>query len=63
MSVRKRTWTSPKGEAHAAWVADYVNGRGVRRRKSFERKREAESFLLTASTEVRKDATSLMRRR
>lgn len=52
MSVRKRTWTS-KGVEKSAWQADYVDGNGERQRKSFERKKDAEAFLLTARGEVR----------
>jgi hypothetical protein len=29
MSVRKRSWTTPKGERNEAWVVDYV-AQGVR---------------------------------
>ena len=35
MSVRKRTWTTRKGEAKEAWIVDYADGTGQRRdRKS-----------------------------
>jgi len=53
MSVRKRTWTGPKGEAKEGWQADYVDAKGKRRRKMFRLKKDAEAFLLTARTEVR----------
>jgi len=35
MSIRKRTWTSPKGEQKEAWVVDYVDQGGKRRLKTF----------------------------
>src|SRR5690606_34951845 len=40
MSVRKRTWTTGKGEK-SAWVVDYVDTKGKRRLKSFKLKKEA----------------------
>ncbi|MBW8285049.1 MAG: site-specific integrase [Rhizobium sp.] len=53
MSVRKREWTSPKGEAKSAWVVDYFDMAGKRRLKTFRLKKEAERFAATASVEVR----------
>lgn len=53
MSVRPREWTTPRGEARRGWQADYVDGQGKRRRKMFDRKKDADAFLLTARTEVR----------
>ncbi|APO67240.1 integrase family protein [Rhizobium gallicum] len=53
MSVRKREWTTPKGEEKTAWVCDYVDGQGKRRLKTFQRKKEADAFAATASVEVR----------
>lgn len=53
MSVRKRTWTGPDGEAREAWVTSYTDGAGKRRIKTFPRKRDAEAFEAKARTEVR----------
>ncbi|MCO6180272.1 site-specific integrase [Ciceribacter sp. RN22] len=53
MSVRKREWTSPKGEAKSAWVVDYFDMAGKRRLKTFRLKKDAERFAATASVEVR----------
>lgn len=53
MSVRKREWTTPKGEAKSAWVVDYFDTAGKRRLKTFKLKKEAERFAATASVEVR----------
>lgn len=53
MSVRKRTWTTPKGEERMAWVCDYVDATGKRRLKSFKLKKKADEFAATASVEVR----------
>ena len=52
MSVRKRTWTT-NGVDKTAWVADYVDGTGKRRLKTFARKKEADAFAATASVQVR----------
>lgn len=53
MSVRKREWTSPKGERKTAWVVDYLDTTGKRRLKTFKLKKEADKFAATASVEVR----------
>jgi integrase len=53
MSVRKREWTNPKGEAREAWVVDYVDGSGKRRNKNFRRKRDADTYANRVNTEVR----------
>lgn len=53
MSVRKREWTTPKGEAKSAWVVDYVDGNGTRRLKTFKLKKQADQFAATATVEVR----------
>lgn len=52
-SVRKREWTSPKGEAKSAWVVDYFDQAGKRRLKTFTRKKEADAYVATAVVEVR----------
>ncbi len=52
-SVRKREWTSPKGEAKSAWVVDYLDRSGKRRLKTFTRKKEADAYVATAVVEVR----------
>jgi integrase len=64
MSVRKREWVNPKGEAREAWIVDYVDGSGKRRNKNFKRKRDADAYANRVSTEVRAgthtpDSTSL----
>lgn len=53
MSVRKREWTTPKGEQKSAWVVDYTDMAGKRRLKTFKLKKQADAFALTASVEVR----------
>jgi integrase len=53
MSVRKRTWTTGKGEEKTAWVVDYVDTQGTRRLKTFAKKKEADHFAAAAKVEVR----------
>lgn len=53
MSVRKREWTTDKGEAKSAWVVDYTDGNGKRRLKTFKLKKQADAFSATATVEVR----------
>jgi integrase len=43
MSVRKRTWTTRKGEAKEAWIVDYTDADGDRHIETFERKKDAEA--------------------
>lgn len=52
-AIRKRTWTSPKGEKKAAWLVDYHDQSGKRRAKQFARKKEAEEYADRARTEVK----------
>ncbi len=53
MSIRKRAWTTAKGEEKTSWVVDYTDGAGVRRLKTFRLKKEADAFAATAHVEVR----------
>jgi integrase len=52
MSVRKRTWTTKKGEHKEAWIADYTHG-GKRRQRTFARKKEADAWYNTTKVEIR----------
>jgi integrase len=52
MSIRKRTWKNAKGEAKEAWIADYVDQVGKRHIKTFDRKKDADSFHARANVEV-----------
>src|SRR3569832_1339426 len=53
MSVRKRKWTTPNGAERGAWVVDYVDGAGVRRLKTFPKKKDAAAYEATASVQIR----------
>src|SRR5215207_5828715 len=50
-SIRKRMLLSGK----VAWQCDYVDAGGKRRHRQFETKREADSFLTRAKSEVAAD--------
>ncbi|RWC97486.1 MAG: site-specific integrase [Mesorhizobium sp.] len=53
MSIRKRSWTTAKGEEKTAWVVNYTDAKGVRRLKTFAKKKYADNFAATAKVEVR----------
>jgi hypothetical protein len=58
MSVRKRTWTG-HGVPKEAWIVTYFDTKGVKRQKTFARKREADAFASKTDTEVREGVHSL----
>jgi integrase len=53
MSVRKRTWTTSKGENKEAWIVDYADQNGERHIQTFSRKKEADEFRATVGVDVR----------
>lgn len=53
MSVRKRAWTDRYGVLKESWVVDYFDQHRKRRLKTFQRKKDADAFALTAGTEIR----------
>jgi len=53
MSIRKRTWTTAKGEEKSAWIVDYFDAKNIRRLKTFSKKKDADQFAATAKVEVR----------
>ncbi len=53
MSIRKRKWRTAKGEEREAWVVDYVDHKGERTLKTFDRKRNAEDFRDRTGVEVK----------
>ena len=58
-SVRKRQWPTGKQDAdgkeikRSAWVVDYTDGGGVRRLKTFQKKKEADAFKAMSTVEIR----------
>jgi len=55
VSVRKRTWTTPKGETKEAWVVNYRDKArgGSRVQRTFHLKKEADAFVVDMKGEVR----------
>jgi integrase len=53
MSVRKRAWTTSKGEQKEAWIVDYTDQQGVRHIKTFDRKKDADAYEATVRVDVR----------
>src|SRR5262245_58511596 len=53
MSVRKRTWTTRKGECREAWIVQYMDQDGIDRIKTFTRKKEADEFQASVKVAVR----------
>jgi integrase len=54
MSVRKRAWTTRKGEQKEAWIVDYVDQQGGRHIRTFERKKDADAYHATVRVDVSK---------
>jgi integrase len=54
MSVRKRTWTTAKGEAKEAWIVDYVDQEGDRHIETFDLKKDADAYHDEVRINVRK---------
>src|SRR5262249_49226481 len=52
MSVRKREWTTSRGERKEAWIVDYADAQGDRHIATFERKKAAETFQATVKVDV-----------
>jgi integrase len=51
-TIRKRKWTTAKGEHREAWQVSFVDQRGKRRCRQFDRKKAADGFLVTARGQV-----------
>jgi integrase len=51
-TIRKRRWRSPSGEMREAWQVDFVDQSGKRRHKQFERKKDADAYLVKARGQV-----------
>ena len=53
MSVRKRAWTTRKGEKKEAWLVDYSDQNGGRHIQTFGRKKDADEYHATVRVDVR----------
>ncbi len=52
-AVRKRNWTTPKGEPRTAWIVDFIDASGSRGRRLLKTKREADSFRIEVEGQVK----------
>jgi len=52
MSVRKRVWTTRKGETKEAWIVDYTDQEGDRHIETFARKKDADARHANVSVEI-----------
>ena len=54
MSVRKRTWTTRRGETKQAWIVDYFDQQGDRCIQTFRTKKDATDRHAEVRVDVRK---------
>jgi integrase len=52
-TVRKRSWSTRKGEVKSNWTAYYRDAKGAQRNKAFATKKAADAWLLRTRTELR----------
>jgi integrase len=52
-TIRKRSWTTRKGETKTAWMADYYDQNGERHRRNFATKKAADSWLVDTSIDIK----------
>jgi integrase len=53
VSVRKRAWTTRRGETKEAWIVDYADQLGERHIRTFGRKKDADVYHATVKVDVR----------
>src|SRR4051794_14137146 len=53
MSVRKRTWTTSKGEERQAFIVDYFDQQGERHIKTFDLRKDAVAYHSMVNVDVR----------
>jgi integrase len=51
-TIRKRAWRTARGEQRESWQVDFVDQAGKRRHKQFDRKKDADAFMVTARGQV-----------
>ena len=52
-SIRKRAWKTAKGEARIAWCIDFTDANGVRQRRHFKTKHQANDFRVEIEGQLR----------
>jgi integrase len=51
--IRKRIWTTGKGEKRTAWAVDYTDAQGKRQRTQFDSRAEADDFRIATEGKLR----------
>ena len=52
MSVRKRSWTTRRGETKEAWIADFTDGSGKRHIRTYKQKKQADAYEASVTVAV-----------
>lgn len=52
-SIRKRKWTTSKGEQRQGYAVDYFDRQGTRQRRQFESRAQANDFRITVENQMR----------
>ena len=52
MSIRKRSWKTDRGEIRQAWVVDYRDQSGLRRLRTFAKKRDADTWHAKTAVDI-----------
>jgi len=54
MSVRRRSWKNRDGSRSESWLVDYIDQRGHRHVKTFDRRKDADAYHAIVAVDVRK---------
>jgi hypothetical protein len=54
MAVRKRVWTTARGETREAWLVAYTDQNGTARQQQFDKKKDADAYHDKVRADVRK---------
>ena len=52
-TIRKRSWTTAKGESRVAWTVDFFDAQGERQRRQFAMRKEADAFRVEIEGQLR----------
>jgi integrase len=52
MAVRKRVWTTRRGEQREAWIVDYTDGSGKRHIQTFAQKKKADAYAAKVRVDI-----------
>jgi integrase len=50
--IVERTWTGADGTERRGWQCDFIDQHGKRQRKQFQRRKDADAFMITARSQV-----------